>query len=243
VNFQEKLMSLRNRLTVASVTLLFSAAPSFSHSQSLSDLLRLVPQGASANNLLGAVKSLSEITQGHVEPGTGPENADGKIILYRTVSCPYCKRAAAYMQMKNIGFVERDIEKNSGYKAEFTRLGGVGVPLLVFREKTMSGFNETAFERNYGDFKRSMESSPNPTAAAPATSSSSSGTQAIQPGDVLVGKISGINVYVQPAKSERLTVLGKADEVIYMGEERDGRYRVTTQKGEGWIDKLLVKKQ
>ena len=30
--------------------------------------------------------------------------------------------------------------------------------------------------------------------------------------------------------------------MIYMGEEREGLYRVTTPQGEGWVDKLLVKK-
>jgi len=151
------------------------------------------------------------------------------------------------MQNKNIEFVERDIEANPRYKAEFKRLGGRGVPLMVFREKTMSGFNESAFERYYADFKRSPEGSSNPaattsTAASNAPNSPASNSPAIQSGDVLVGKISGIQVYPKPAKSGKLTVLGKTDEVIYMGEEREGFYRVTTQKGEGWVDKLLVKK-
>lgn len=234
-------MFLRNRLVVASFLLIFGSAPS--HSQSLSDLLKLIPQGTSANNIIGAIKSLSEITQGQVAPGTGPESADGKIVLYRTAWCGYCKRAAAYMQKKNIGFVERDIETNSSYKAEYRRLGGKGVPLMVFGDKTMSGFDEGAFDRNYADFNRPTENLASPAAAATTSASSSSGNRTIQSGDVLVGKISGINVYIQPAKSEKLTVLGKADEVIYMGEEREGFYRVTTPKGEGWIDKLLVKKQ
>jgi hypothetical protein len=30
--------------------------------------------------------------------------------------------------------------------------------------------------------------------------------------------------------------------VFYMGDEREGFYRVTTRKGEGWVDILLLKK-
>jgi glutaredoxin len=235
-------MSSRNCFIAASVALLFGAAP-VSHSQSLGDLLKLIPQGASTQNIIGTIKSLSEMTLGQVAPGAGPQNADGKVVLYRTAWCGYCKRAAAYMQQKNIGFIERDIETNPAYKAEFSRLGGKGVPLMVFREKTMSGFDEGAFERHYADFMRPSESPSGPAATASTAPDGASGNRALQSGDILVGKISGIKVYIQPAKSEKLTVLGKADEVIYMGEDRDGFYRVTTQKGEGWIDKLLVKKQ
>lgn len=236
-------MSFSDRVIRAAVILLFGSAPCLSHSQSLTDLLRLVPKSTSANDVIGTIKSLSDITLGQVEPGTGPVSADGKIILYRTASCPYCKRAAAYMQKKNIGFVERDIETNSSYKAEFSRLGGRGVPFLVFGEKTMSGFDEMTLERNYADYKRTLESTSKSVAADSTATSSSSSSMVPRSGDVLVGKIGGIDVYVQPAKSRKLTVLSKADEMIYMGEEREGFYRVTTQKGEGWIDKLLVKKQ
>ncbi|MBJ7312028.1 SH3 domain-containing protein [Rugamonas sp. CCM 8940] len=59
----------------------------------------------------------------------------------------------------------------------------------------------------------------------------------------MVGKIAGINVYAQASKSaDKIMKLGKTDEVIYMGEERDGLYRVTTPQGEGWVEKLLIKK-
>jgi hypothetical protein len=147
------------------------------------------------------------------------------------------------MRKRNVGFVERDIEKNSNYRAEFSRLGGIGVPFIVLREKTMSGFDETKFEQYYSEFKNSLETAPTATAMPLSSSNSSANYSAFQSGDVLIGKISGISIYLQPAKSEKLTVLGKSDEMIYMGEVRDGFYRVTTQKGEGWVDKLLVKKQ
>jgi glutaredoxin len=234
-------MRLRTRLVAASIALVSGSAPCLSHSQSIADLLRLIPKSSSGSDLIGTIKSLSEITLGRVEPGASPENADGKIVLYRTAWCGYCKRAAAYMQKRNIGFVERDIETNSGYKAEFTRLGGKGVPLIVFGGKTMSGFDEGAFERNYADFKQTQDISLSPAVStAPNTSSAN---QAVRSGDVLVAKISGTNVYAEPSRSRQLTVLSKIDEMIYMGEEREGFYHVTTQRGEGWIDKLLVKKQ
>lgn len=224
----------------AAIALVFGSASVPASSQSLGDLLKFIPAGTSANQIVGAIKSLSEITMGQIEAGTGPENADGKVILYRTQSCPYCRRAASYMRKNNIGFVERDIERNSDYKAEFKRFGAIGVPFIVLGEKTMSGFDEGAFERNYAEFKRAGENAPVPDAGKPPASNSSS---TMRSGDVLTGKINGVTVYAGPSKSEKLAVIGKTDEVIYMGEEREGLYRVTTQKGEGWIDKLLVRRQ
>ena len=150
------------------------------------------------------------------------------------------------MRAKNIGFVERDIQTNPSYKAEYRRLGGKGVPLIVFQEKTMSGFSEAAFDRYYADAKSSLENASTPAMPVMPASTLASGSMnnlAIQSGDTLIGKIAGVTVYIEPAKSKKLIVLGKLDEIIYMGEERKGFLLVTTQNGEGWVDKLLVKKQ
>lgn len=245
-------MNLRNCYATSSVIFLLALAPRLSHSQSIGDFLKLIPNDSSANSIVNSIKSLSEITLHQIEPGTGPENTDGKIVLYRTASCPYCKRAAAYMRAKNIGFVERDIQTNPSYKAEYRRLGGKGVPLIVFQEKTMSGFSEAAFDRYYVDAKSSLENASTPAMpvipvmpAMPASTlaSGSMNNLAIQSGDTLIGKIAGVTVYIEPAKSKKLIVLGKLDQIIYMGEERKGFLLVTTQNGEGWVDKLLVKKQ
>jgi len=65
----------------------------------------------------------------------------------------------------------------------------------------------------------------------------------LQSGDVLVSKIASVKVYSEAnKKSAKLMQLSKSDELIYMGEELNGLYRVTAPDGEGWVDKLLVKK-
>lgn len=234
-------MPTRKPFIAASLASILTLAPFPSDAQSLSDLLRFVP-GRDTSALVGAIKSLTEITQGQVAPGTEPGSTDGKVVLYRTAWCGYCKRAASYMQQKNVPFVERDIEKNSDYRAEYSRLGGKGgIPMILFGDKIMSGFNEQAFDDNLRVFRQSVNS-PAPSVSAAGTPTSAGAV--VRSGDILVGKIAGIGVYSQPMKSgEKFAVVGKTDEVIYMGEERDGFYRVTTPKGEGWIDKLLLKKQ
>jgi glutaredoxin len=231
-------MASKTRLFIASTTLVFAVTPLNSQSQSLGDLLKLVSNGNSANELISAFKSISEATLGRIEDGAAPENADGKVILYKTATCPHCKRAIAYMRNQSVPFVARDIEKDASSRAEFARLKGPGVPFIVFGEKTMAGFDEAKFERNYAEFKAAKASQGATASGAPPINSAG-----IQSGDVLLGKIPGVVVYSRPEKSEKIAVLAKNDEVIFMGDESGGFYRVTTPKGEGWIDKLLVKKQ
>ena len=216
--------------------------------QDIGGLLRGLMQGRPAD-LAEAIRSVADVSVGQLAGGVqGPQDADGKVVLYRTVWCGYCKQAAAYMQQKNIPFVERDIERNPAYKAEFSRFGGSGVPLLLFGSKTMRGFSPASFDQNYAAYRAANPPMETTAAAVPVGQTARAVPQAaalasVQSGDTLVGKIAGVKVHVQADRNARvLTVLGKADEVVYMGEERDGFYLVTTTRGEGWIDKLLVKK-
>ena len=54
--------------------------------------------------------------------------------------------ARAYFRKHGIDYVEHDVEKSAEAKAEFTRLGGKGVPLVVLGRAAMNGFSESGFE-------------------------------------------------------------------------------------------------
>ncbi len=189
----------------------------------------------SSQDLSSVIRSVSEVTLGQVPNGTAPpQDATGKVVLYSTTWCGFCKKAVSHMQQKGIPFVERDVEHDATSKAEFSQLGGKGVPFLVFGRKTMQGASPEAIDKNYAEFQRTLAAQP---VNAPGTSVN------LAAGDTLIGKISGVKVYEQPSKTApKLMQLSKTDEVVYMGDERDGLYRVTTAKGEGWADKLLLKK-
>ena len=117
--------------------------------QDIGGLLRGLMQGR-PGDLADVIRSVADVSVGQLGGGVqGPQDADGKVVLYRTAWCGYCKQAAAYMQQKNIPFVERDIERNSAYKAEFSRFGGNGVPLLLFGSKTMRGFSQSTFDLEF----------------------------------------------------------------------------------------------
>jgi glutaredoxin len=70
----------------------------------------------------------------------------GPVAMYSTSWCTYCAQARAYFASKRIRYQEYDVEKSPAANAEYKRLGGRGVPLIVHRGQTMSGFSEQAFE-------------------------------------------------------------------------------------------------
>jgi glutaredoxin len=72
--------------------------------------------------------------------------AAGPVVMYATSWCPYCAKARAYFAKNGIAYVEHDIEKSAAVNAEFKRLGGRGVPLILVGTERISGFSELAFE-------------------------------------------------------------------------------------------------
>jgi glutaredoxin len=68
------------------------------------------------------------------------------LVMYATSWCPYCAKARAYFARNGIRYVEHDVEKDKAAHAEFKRLGGRGVPLIVHAGSVMRGFSEESFE-------------------------------------------------------------------------------------------------
>lgn len=76
------------------------------------------------------------------------------IVMYSTAWCPYCAKARAYFKRTNTAYVEHDIERSADAHAEFRRLGGRGVPLILVGGEKLRGFNELAFESAYARAER-----------------------------------------------------------------------------------------
>ena len=73
------------------------------------------------------------------EPAATPKRPLN-ITMYSTADCGYCKRARRYFAANNLRYVERDISNPQNH-AQWTRLGGRGVPLFVINGQVSSGFN------------------------------------------------------------------------------------------------------
>src|SRR3970040_1435496 len=68
------------------------------------------------------------------------------VVMYATAWCPYCAKARAYFARTGAAYTEYDIEKSADAHAEFKRLGGRGVPLILVGREKMNGFSEQGFE-------------------------------------------------------------------------------------------------
>ena len=80
-------------------------------------------------------------------------------------------------------------------------------------------------------------------AANQANASSSVKAGAGQAGDVYLTKIAGVKAYRNASEGPVLATLGKNDEVIYGGEEKDGFMKVETGSGTGWVKAIMMRKQ
>jgi Curli production assembly/transport component CsgG len=79
--------------------------------------------------------------------------------------------------------------------------------------------------------------------ASQANAAGSVVANAANAGDVMMAKIAGVKVLRSPADGAgELMSLAKTDEVLYLGEEKNGFAKVTSPKGDGWVKKVLLKK-
>jgi len=99
--------------------------------------------------ICGLLVAAAQPTYGQTEVAAPP-----KIVMYATDWCPYCAKARAHFRKLGIDYVEHDIEKSPEGRAEYQRLGGRGVPLILIGEQRMSGFSEARFDSLYGSTSR-----------------------------------------------------------------------------------------
>jgi glutaredoxin len=66
----------------------------------------------------------------------------GKVVLYTTQRCGYCKMAKQFLKKNKIKYSEYDVEKSKKGKRDFKKLKGKGVPIILVGDQRMSGFSE-----------------------------------------------------------------------------------------------------
>jgi hypothetical protein len=127
--------------------------------------------------------------------------------------------------------------------------GGAGGAALGGYTNTNEGKVITAsFLDNWNNIVRSVRSSPSliqakAGPAAQANAANSVVANAANAGDVMMAKIAGVQVLRNPADGAGLLMaLTRTDEVLFLGEERNGFMKVTSPKGDGWVKKVLLKK-
>lgn len=73
----------------------------------------------------------------------------GRVVMYSTRWCSYCKKARNYFKANNIDFIEYDIEQSDAARRRYNSMTGRGVPLIIYGNKKLSGFNVASFEKFY----------------------------------------------------------------------------------------------
>ena len=101
------------------------------------------PAGVKAKPVADRINSYSgtpTVTGSASAGATRPE-----IKMYSTEWCGYCKKAREYMTRNRLRFTELDVEKSPAARAEYQRLGGRGVPVILVGAQRMTGYSEEAF--------------------------------------------------------------------------------------------------
>jgi len=133
-------------------------------------------------------------------------------------------------------------------------IGGIGAG--AYTNTAEGKIVAAALLDNYNNIIKSIkelpvltQSTPSPASALNAANSVQAAASPIQAGafksgDVLAPKINGVSLMSLPSKSSKLIgKLPKVEEVLHLGEEKDGFVRVTNGKfGDGWVEIIMVKK-
>lgn len=79
---------------------------------------------------------------------SGPAAPGGKrVVMYSTANCPACKIAKNYFKQKGVPYEEQDIENSPAARANYQKLGGRGVPLIMVGTERMDGFSSQRLDQ------------------------------------------------------------------------------------------------
>ncbi len=69
------------------------------------------------------------------------------VVLYSTSWCGYCKMTREFFKENKIAFVEYDIETSAEGKAQYNRLNGQGIPVVVIHGEVIGGYDPAEMQR------------------------------------------------------------------------------------------------
>jgi len=71
-----------------------------------------------------------------------------KVTIYSTPTCPFCKRAKAYLSGKNISYTDYNVAQDKDRAKEMIRLSGqMSVPVIIIDNEIIVGFNQTLLDK------------------------------------------------------------------------------------------------
>jgi curli biogenesis system outer membrane secretion channel CsgG len=144
--------------------------------------------------------------------------------------------------------------EGSAQKADFALAGalfggGGGGALGGYSNTNEGKVIAASFIDNWNNIVRAVRNNPSLIQAKAGPASQANAASSVQAnagaaGDVMVPKIAGAKVLKVPQDGgPELQTLAKSDEVLLLGEERNGYVKVTATRGDGWVKKILLRKQ
>ena len=126
--------------------------------------------------------------------------------------------------------------------------GGGGAALGGYTSTAEGKIVAASFLDNWNKIVLAVRDNPSliqarSSAASQANAASSVKAGAGQAGDVYLPKIAGVKAYRSASEGPVVATLGKSDEVIYGGEEKDGFMKVETGSGTAWVKAIMMRKQ
>jgi glutaredoxin len=73
-------------------------------------------------------------------------NAQTRVVVYGTATCPFCAKARAYLKERNVAFGDFDVDKTEKGKHDFGELGGKSVPVILIGNRKLVGFDQKAID-------------------------------------------------------------------------------------------------
>lgn len=75
----------------------------------------------------------------------------GKVTIYTTPTCTYCRMAKAYFKENNVEYKEINVAADQSKAQEmFEKSGQLGVPVLEINGKIIVGFDKPAIKEALG---------------------------------------------------------------------------------------------
>jgi len=80
-------------------------------------------------------------------PAASARRTSAPVVIYSTSHCGWCTRAKQYFASRGVTYEERDIERSDAANADFKRLGGRGVPLIMVGSEKVEGFDQKRLDQ------------------------------------------------------------------------------------------------
>jgi Curli production assembly/transport component CsgG len=126
-------------------------------------------------------------------------------------------------------------------------LGAGGAGALGGYTNTAEGkLIAASFLDNWNNIVKNIRNNPSLVQAKAGAASQQNAAVSVKAdaGAVWVAKIAGVKALAEPRDGAReVASLGRSDEVVAEGDEKDGFMKVATSKGSGWVKIIMMRKQ